>query len=126
MTLEQPPYLTAVITEGPRLSPGVATRSARNAPDRELAYKERLIPRGTPVGMTTRLMHMNEDLYPQSQRALSLSAGWNPMHERRRRRHPFSRGTRNRLGMHLASAELYIVISALFPRFDFKFYGCRS
>lgn len=51
--LEQLPYLTAVNTEGLRLSPGVATRQARLAPDRELVYKEWVIPKGTPVGMTT-------------------------------------------------------------------------
>ncbi|KAI1773797.1 cytochrome P450 [Hypoxylon cercidicola] len=37
-SLEQLPYLTAVITEGLRLSPGVAARQARNAPNRELVY----------------------------------------------------------------------------------------
>ncbi|OTB06193.1 hypothetical protein M426DRAFT_55658 [Hypoxylon sp. CI-4A] len=98
--LEQLPYLSAVITEGLRLSPGVATRLARIAPDRELHYKEWQIPKGTPVGMTTLLMHMNGDLYPEPKRF--EPERW--MHTGARKDAektyaPFSRGTRNCLGM---------------------------
>lgn len=50
--LEQLPYLTSIIREGLRLSPGLATRLARVAPDRDLAYGQWRIPVGTPVGMT--------------------------------------------------------------------------
>lgn len=50
--LEQLPYLTGVIREGLRLSPGLATRLARVAPDRDLLYNQWTIPSGTPVGMT--------------------------------------------------------------------------
>lgn len=62
--LEQLPFLTAIIMEGLRLSPGVATRMARIAPDRDLFYKGWRIPAGTPVGMTTILMHTDEKNYP--------------------------------------------------------------
>lgn len=51
-TLEQLPYLNGVIREGLRLSPGLATRLARVAPDRDLTYDQWSIPAGTPVGMT--------------------------------------------------------------------------
>lgn len=51
-TLEQLPYLTGIIREGLRLSPGLATRLARVAPDRDLTYGQWSIPAGTPVGMT--------------------------------------------------------------------------
>ncbi|RYP19935.1 hypothetical protein DL765_003083 [Monosporascus sp. GIB2] len=64
-TLEQLPYLTGVLMEGLRLSPAIASRMARIAPDRDLYYGERRIPAGTPVGMTTLLMHLNESLYPE-------------------------------------------------------------
>lgn len=50
--LEQLPFLTGVIREGLRLSPGLATRLARVAPDRDLFYGQWRIPSGTPVGMT--------------------------------------------------------------------------
>lgn len=63
--LEQLPYLTSTLMEGLRLSPGTATRMARIAPDRDLFYKEWRIPAGTPVGMTTILLHTDEKLYPE-------------------------------------------------------------
>lgn len=50
--LERLPFLTGVIREGLRLSPGLATRLARVAPDRDLFYGQWRIPAGTPVGMT--------------------------------------------------------------------------
>lgn len=64
-TLEQLPYLTSVIMEGMRLSPAIGSRIARIAPDRDLFYGNLRIPTGTPVGMTTILMHTDETLYPE-------------------------------------------------------------
>ncbi|KAI5922014.1 trichodiene oxygenase [Camillea tinctor] len=95
-SLEQLPYLTAVIMEGLRLSPSVASRLARVAPDRDLFYDKWCIPKGTPVEMSKK-----------SEKTFA----------------PFSRGTRNCIGMHLAWAELYLVTSAIIMRFDFKFDG---
>ncbi|RYP84831.1 hypothetical protein DL769_001094 [Monosporascus sp. CRB-8-3] len=66
--LEQLPYLTAVLVEGMRLSPALGTRSQRIAPDRDLVYSQWRIPAGTPVGVTTLLMHMDEDLCPNPKR----------------------------------------------------------
>ncbi|KAI0202341.1 cytochrome P450 [Astrocystis sublimbata] len=145
-TLEQLPFLTAVLTEGLRLSPATATRMGRVAPDRDLIYegKEKWrIPAGTPVGMTTVLMHMDPALFPdpctfdpdrwmdhryeyyddeeESERMREK--------EKDRRREmerffaPFSRGTRNCVGMHLAWAELYLVVAVLVLRYEFEVQG---
>lgn len=65
--LEQLPYLTAILMEGMRLSPAIATRAARIT-DKDLFYDDWRIPAGTPVGMTTLLMHTNEKLYPNPMR----------------------------------------------------------
>ncbi|KAJ3552166.1 hypothetical protein NPX13_g11177 [Xylaria arbuscula] len=108
-TLEKLPYLTATITEGLRLSPGVATRMARIAPDRDIVYRHSgndrssyRIPAGTPVGMTTLLLHTDEEIYPDP-------LSFNPerwINEKRKPEGetplyaPFSRGTRVCLGMH--------------------------
>ncbi|KAI0595140.1 trichodiene oxygenase [Biscogniauxia sp. FL1348] len=122
--LEQLPYLTAVIMEGLRLSPSVASRLARVAPDRDLFYDKWCIPRGTPVGMTTLLMHRNEDLYPEPSRF--NPERWMDLDLRKKSEKtfaPFSRGTRNCIGMYLAWAELYLVTSALIMRFNFEFDG---
>ena len=108
--LERLPYLTAVIAEGLRLSPGLATRLARVAPDRELVYTDNwVIPRGTPVGMTTLLLHWDERVYPDArhfkpERWLERLGGQEGREEDRVKREektfaPFSRGTRICLGM---------------------------
>lgn len=59
--LEQLDYLTAVLKKGLRLSPGIATRAARIT-DKDLFYNNWCIPAGTPIGMTTLLMHTDETL----------------------------------------------------------------
>ncbi|KAF3763269.1 cytochrome P450 [Cryphonectria parasitica EP155] len=99
--LEQLPYLTSTIMEGLRLSPGIATRMARIAPDRDLFYKDWRIPAGTPVGMTTILMHTDENLYPDPQsfkpeRWVDGNGGKNA----EKAYAPFSKGTRMCIGMH--------------------------
>ncbi|RYP45735.1 hypothetical protein DL768_007976 [Monosporascus sp. mg162] len=126
-TLEQLPYLTSILKEGLRLSPAIATRMARVAPDRDLFYHEWRIPAGTPVGMTTILMHTDETVYPEPWR-------FNPerwMNSDARKKMdkafaPFSRGTRICLGMHLAWAEMYMIVAALAQHFDFQFEGATA
>ncbi|KAI8631574.1 cytochrome P450 [Xylariaceae sp. FL1651] len=122
--LEQLPFLTAVLMEGLRLSPAVATRMARVAPDRDIFYNEWRIPAGIPVGMTIILMHMDESIYPEPQQ-FNPDRWMDPETRKGLEKHfvPFSRGTRNCVGMHLAWAELYLVVSTLIRRFDFRFEG---
>lgn len=97
-TLEQLPFLTGVVREGLRLSPGLATRLARVAPDRDLFYYQWRIPAGTPVGMTVLLMHLNEAVYPQPKTFNPVR--WSDEAKRSDKTFaPFSRGTRICLGM---------------------------
>lgn len=97
-TLEQLPYLTGVVREGLRLCPGLATRLARVAPDRDLFYEQWLIPAGTPVGMTVLLMHLNAAIY--SQPKTFNPDRWSDEAKRSDKTFaPFSRGTRICLGM---------------------------
>jgi cytochrome P450 len=99
-TLEQLPYLTAILTEGMRMSPALGTRLQRIAPDRELVYGQWRIPRGTPVGMTVLQMHMNEDLYPEPRQF--IPERWLEPESRKsldKVYAPFSRGSRICLGM---------------------------
>lgn len=71
-TLEQLPYLSAVLLEALRLSYGVATRLPRIAPDETLIYEGKfrdkpvrhIIPPGTAIGMSSVLIHANEDVFP--------------------------------------------------------------
>ncbi|KAI1348475.1 cytochrome P450 [Xylaria sp. FL0043] len=98
--LEQLPYLTAVLMEGLRLSPALATRAPRVSPNRDLSFRGQRIPAGTPVGMTTYLMHRDPDVYPdpdqfKPQRWLDLQQRW----KLEKFYAPFSKGPRNCLGM---------------------------
>ena len=98
--LEHLPYLTGVIMEGLRLYPGLATRLARIAPDRDLVFNKWIIPAGSPVSMTTFMLHRDETLYPNPD--VFDPERW--MDETRKRRvdksfAPFSRGTRSCIGM---------------------------
>ncbi|KAG8156917.1 hypothetical protein KVR01_013139 [Diaporthe batatas] len=135
--LEQLPYLTAVLTEGMRLSPAVASRAARVS-DRDLFYGGGWrIPAGTPVGMTALLMHTDPNEFPDPMRfdpgrwlaggggdtGKARAGTWAPP------RHyyaPFGRGTRVCLGMHLAWAEMYLVLATLVQRFDFTIEGATA
>ena len=108
--LEKLPYLTAVITEGMRLSYGLATRLARIAPDREIEYGAYTIPRGVPVSMTNMLVFQNEDVFPD---ALAFNPDrWLGDAEEKRRLdryfQPFMKGPRNCLGFK------YVTLNSLF------------
>lgn len=97
--LEQLPYLTAVLTEGMRMSPAVSSRAAR-VTDKDISYGKWRIPAGTPVGMTTWLMHTDETLYPDPMRFnpdrwLVSGAGGATTSKYA----PFGRGSRICLGM---------------------------
>ncbi|KAL8662424.1 MAG: hypothetical protein Q9202_004745 [Teloschistes flavicans] len=135
--LERLPYLSAVVQEGFRCVPvalerhfwllrltasrrayGVSHRLQRISPDVDLKYKEYSIPRGTPVGMTSVLMHDNPSLFPSPhtfdpERWLQPSSA-----QLRKYVVPFSKGTRQCLGMNLAYSELYLTLAALFSPFN--------
>lgn len=95
--LEQLPYLAAVLMEGMRLSPAIATRAAR-VTDKDLQYNDWVIPAGTPVGMTTYLMHIDEKIYPEPMR-FNPDRWLGPKKASEATYAPFSRGTRICLGM---------------------------
>jgi hypothetical protein len=143
---EQLPFLTAVSMEGLRLSPGVATRMARIAPDRDLSYRDWRIPAGMPVGMTTILMRTDENSYPdpypfRPERWLDGSGGRKNVDNAYA---PFSRGSRMCVGMQqvfslhvdldgsnqkddsLAWAEVYPTLAALVQQFTFQFLGAKA
>ena len=116
--LENLPYLTGVIQEGLRLSYGICSRLERTAPDETLLFtdpstnKAWKIPPGTPVAMTSYIIHRNPDIFPS------------PLEYRPERwlEYPrldkylvsFSKGKMQCLGINLAYAELYLMLAKLF------------
>jgi cytochrome P450 len=95
--LEKLPYFTATLMEGMRHSPTVASRAARFT-DKDLFYRDWRIPAGTPVGMTTLLMHADEKLYLDPMRS-NLDRWMDSTRGATAKYAPFSRGTRTCLGM---------------------------
>ena len=98
--LEQLPYLTSVIMESLRMGNGVCTRLARVAPDRSIYFRDWEIPKGTPVGMTSTLIHQNPDVFEQPLEF--LPERWlDPKERQRLDRYlvPFTKGTRQCAGI---------------------------
>ncbi|EGE00701.1 hypothetical protein TESG_07995 [Trichophyton tonsurans CBS 112818] len=135
--LENIPYLNAVISEGFRLSYGLSTRLQRINPIGTMHFKapkhgsryansvkttewvEYDIPKGTPVGMTAVLVHLNPDIFPDPY--TFKPERWLDEHGKRHRRLDefllnFSKGSRQCLGINLAHAELYMGIGLLIRR----------
>ena len=121
--LEQLPYLSAVVSEGFRMSYGVTSRLQRVSPDTPLVFQNWIIPAGTPVGMTSVFMHDNPKYFPEP-REFRPERWLNPNSRDRLEKYlvNFSRGTRACLGMNLALAEIYLTLAAVFRRFDLHLY----
>ncbi|KAH9885543.1 cytochrome P450 monooxygenase-like protein [Xylariomycetidae sp. FL2044] len=118
--LEQRPYVWSVIHEALRVMPGLAHRSARVAREEELVYDSGdvrfVIPRGTPVSMTSIIQHRNTTLFPEPLEFKPerwLLPDGKPNYALERRLMAFGRGTRMCLGLHLAYCELYLMTAAL-------------
>lgn len=129
--LEQLPYLSAVISEGLRMSYGVSHRLQRSAPDRSIVYKDYTIPPNTPVSMSSVLIHDNPDIFPDPhtfhpERWLDAkpvpSLPGAPPQRLDKYLLSFSKGTRACLGMNLAYAELYLALAHIFRTFEMKLF----
>jgi cytochrome P450 len=121
-TLESIPYLSAVISEGLRLSYGVTTRLPRIAPTETLHYSGYAIPAGTPVSQTCYFVLMNPHIFPEPE--TFRPERWLDNGGKRLERYlvSFGKGSRQCLGINLAYAELYLTTAMLVTGFDFELY----
>ncbi|KAL4928992.1 cytochrome P450 [Aspergillus undulatus] len=120
---EQMPYLTSVMLEGLRLSYGVSSRLQRIAPDRNLQFREWSIPAGTPVGMTSTLIHHNEDIFPSSHEF--IPERWLDPRKRKyleKYMVSFTKGSRQCIGMNLAKAEILLALPSIVRRMGLELY----
>ena len=95
--LEKLPFLNASVHEAIRLSHGITTRDPRLAPDDEIKYGDWVIPKNTPVSMTTVDVLMNEDIFPEPKRFVPERWLENP--DLVRYFVPFGKGSRQCLGI---------------------------
>jgi len=117
--LEQLPYLNAIVQEALRLSYGVSSRLQR-IPHEALPFsasegKTWVIPPGTPVGMTSVLLHHNESIFPNSKEFWPERWLENPRLDKYLV--SFSKGSRHCLGINLAYAEMRLCLAGIFRRF---------
>jgi len=130
--LEELPYLTGVIKESIRLAYGVAIRTMRVAPTEDLVYRGKgkyegknfVIPKGFAIGMTNRLMNIDEGVFPDPEtydptRWINENGGRN--REREALFQPFGRGSRRCIGIKFVIPFPLIVVS--FPLFLLVFAG---
>ena len=64
-TLENIPFLRACVKEALRMALGPMARLQRVNPFEVMRYGDWEIPRGTPIGMTHRFIHHNEQIFPE-------------------------------------------------------------
>jgi cytochrome P450 len=146
-SLMQLPYLSACIEEGLclnysqsifefaniiphvaiRLSYGTVQRSPRVSHHAPFIYGTWTIPPGVPVSMDTSSLHHNERTFPDSyaykpERWLGNPKGPDGKKFLSRYMTAFGRGTRICIGMHLAYAQIYIGLAALFRRFELELF----
>ncbi len=115
-TLEQLPYLSAVISEGLRVSYGSVHRLQRVHPDDALIFRDWIIPPGTPVSMSSISMHDDESIFPEP-RNFDPQRWIGPERDLRQKHlFNFGRGARQCVGMNLAEAEMHVTLAAVFRK----------
>ncbi|KAJ5174167.1 Cytochrome P450 [Penicillium canariense] len=124
--LQQLPYLSAWIEEGLRIGFGTVQRSPRISPT-PFIYGKYTIPPGTPISEDTYHMHTNEHVFPdpktyRPERWLGNLRGSDGVKQLSRYNVAFGRGGRMCLGMQLAYAAMYMMITTLIRRFDFELF----
>lgn len=121
--LQQLPYLSAVVSEGLRISTSGAGRHPRINPRSAMNYKSWTIPANTPVSLTQKFIHENPEIFP-SPRTFSPERWVNPADRKRLEKYltPFGRGSRVCVGMNLANAEMYLALARIFASFDLSLY----
>lgn len=113
-TLEQLPYLEAVVNEGFRISYGSIHRLQRVHPDNALTFEEWTIPPGTPVGMSSISMHDDPAVFPDPRQFDPLRWIGPEKEFRQKFLFNFGKGTRQCVGMNLAQAEIRMTLAAVF------------
>jgi len=121
--LEQLPYLKGIVQEALRLSDPVMSRQHR-IPHEPLLYtdpltsKKYVIPAGTPCSSHMMLIHRNPTIFPEP--GAFRPERWIENPRLDKYLVSFSRGTRICLGMNLAFAEMYLVLTGIFMRHGTK------
>lgn len=124
--LQRLPYLSAVISEGLRMSSSATGRLPRVNPNAAMAYQSYVIPAGTAVSTSIRDVHFDEAIFPDARRFKPerwLGDGGKALEKYLV---PFGKGPRSCVGMTLALTELYMVIGNAFRAFDMQLVDTKE
>ncbi|KAI9854004.1 MAG: hypothetical protein M1813_001595, partial [Trichoglossum hirsutum] len=121
-TLENLPYLTGVVKESLRLSYGAPGRLPRTVPASGIDICGWKVPKGTIVSHSAYVYHTDEKYFENAFSFLPERWLGDDAKQLDRNMLSFSRGSRNCLGLNLATAELYLTFGHLFRRFNIKAY----
>ncbi|KAL8729137.1 MAG: hypothetical protein Q9181_005110 [Wetmoreana brouardii] len=114
-SLEQMPYLNAVMYETLRIFYGISHRLQRIFPDRALQYKDITIPPGTPISMSTVHVHDNPRIFPDPYRF--DPSRWQRPDAPFKYLLPWGKGSRMCVGLELAKAEILTTLANMFRKF---------
>ncbi|KAH8595382.1 putative P450 monooxygenase [Bisporella sp. PMI_857] len=121
--LEKLPFLTAVIKESLRISPGVASPLLRVVPAAGATISGSYIPPNSIVGMSGSFVHSSEEIF-KNPNDFNPDRWLEPNSASLERwLVAFSKGPRMCMGQNLAYCELYLVFAGLFRRFDLGLDG---
>ncbi|KAF8165173.1 cytochrome P450 [Crassisporium funariophilum] len=118
--LQTLPYLTAVIKEALRLSHGFVTPLPRVVGPLGALIAGSPIPPNTIVGMSVTCVHLDSTLFPDP--AIFSPERWLQPSSRELDRYllSFSKGPRMCLGIHIAWAELYLILGYVFRKMEME------
>ncbi|KAL4810923.1 putative benzoate 4-monooxygenase cytochrome P450 [Aspergillus unguis] len=123
-TLENLPYLSAVINEGLRLCAPVIHRMTRQFPDKPLTIHGYNLPPGSKISVTLPLLNENEEIFPEPytfrpERWIENASSGSSEKRLDKYLVTFNRGPRMCLGINLARAELVLILATVFREFTF-------
>ncbi|KAF5337488.1 hypothetical protein D9758_013608 [Tetrapyrgos nigripes] len=116
--LEKLPYLTAVIKESLRLSPGVTSPLTRIVGAGGATIAGHFVPEGTSVAMANSFVHLNPNIFAEPGRF--KPERWLQPDSISLEKHlvAFGKGPRSCIGTNLAWCELYLIMGNIFRKLD--------
>ena len=124
--LQKLPYLSAVISEGLRISASVTGRLPRVNPTAAMEYDSYTIPAGTPISMSIPDVHFDEAIFPDAHQFKPERWFGDEGQALEKYLVPFGKGPRSCVAMNLALAELYLTIGTLFGELEMELYGTEE
>jgi cytochrome P450 len=122
-TIEELPYLNAVLKECLRLQAISTSRLTVVCPTETLKYRDWIIAPGTPVGMSLRHILHDPTIFPDPHTFMPerwLDASGNLDTSKEKYYVPFNRGHRMCLGYTLATSMMLMMLATVFRRFDLQ------